>query len=69
MVVRIDTVFYHCGKAINRAGLWKDESRIDRKSVPSPGVLMKELARMDDVAPSELDRQYDDAMKHGLYED
>ena len=69
VVVRIDSVFYHCGKAINRAGLWKEESRIDRRSVPSPGVLMKELAKMKDVAPAELDRQYDDAMKHSLYEE
>ena len=69
VVVRIDSVFYHCGKAINRAGLWKEESRIEKSSVPSPGVLMKELAKMEDVAPSELDRQYDEAMKQGLYEE
>ncbi len=67
VVVLIDSVFYHCGKAINRAKLWRSESRIDKRSVPSPGVMMRELAKMEEASSAELDNQYDDAMKHDLY--
>ena len=67
VVVMIDSVFYHCGKAINRAGLWKPDSRIDKRAVPSPGVLMRELAKVEDANSDELDKQYNDEMKNGLY--
>ncbi|WP_418303952.1 MSMEG_1061 family FMN-dependent PPOX-type flavoprotein [Pandoraea vervacti] len=37
IVVTIDEVLFHCGKAINRAKLWQTESHIDRTAVPSMG--------------------------------
>jgi predicted pyridoxine 5'-phosphate oxidase superfamily flavin-nucleotide-binding protein len=67
IVVMVDYVFYHCGKAINRARLWKPDAQLERRSLPSPGVMMKELAKIEDLASEDLDRKYDDAMKHELY--
>ena len=67
VVIAIDVVYFHCGKAINRAGLWKPEKRIDRKSVPSPGMMMKELAQVEDMSAVELDEHYDDAMRTDLF--
>ena len=67
VVVNIEAVYFHCGKAINRAGLWKEESRIPRKSVPSPGVMMKALAEIDDMDADELNAHYDEAMHNELF--
>ena len=68
VVVMVEEVLFHCGKAANRAGLWKADAIIDRKSLPSPGTMMKELAKLPDDVPSEaLDEMYYNSMKHGLY--
>lgn len=35
VVIALEEVFFHCGKAIKRAGLWDPSKRVDRKSFPS----------------------------------
>jgi hypothetical protein len=35
VVIALDEVFFHCGKALRRAGLWDPDKRIDRKSFPN----------------------------------
>lgn len=68
VVVKIDDVLFHCGKAINRAGLWNPANAIDRKSVASPGVMMKQLAEVEDISVEDFDAHYDHAMHNELYE-
>jgi len=73
-VVRIDEVLLHCGKAINRAGLWKDSARLDRDALPTVGRMMASLARLGD-APAEIgdaqveqiNTHYDHSVRHDLY--
>lgn len=69
IVVRVDRVFFHCGKAIKRADLWNADRHIDRKSVPSPGVMMKKLAELEDVDPKDLDEKYETSLRDDLYSD
>lgn len=73
-VVRIEEVLLHCGKAINRAGLWKDSARLDRQALPTVGRMMAALARlgnapaeMDDAQVQQIDAHYDHAVRHDLY--
>lgn len=73
-VVQIDEVLMHCGKAINRAGLWKDSARLDRQALPSVGRVMSALAKMVDGAAEMSDAQvqqinahYDHSVRHDLY--
>lgn len=68
IVISIDDVLFHCGKAISRAKLWKEESKIDRTAISSPGVMMKELASIEDVEAEDLDAHYAHAVEHELYE-
>jgi uncharacterized protein len=68
VVIKIDDVLFHCGKAISRAGLWDPANSIDRKSLPSAGIMMKELAQLPDVDPEELDEHYRHSVKHDLYD-
>ncbi len=73
-VVQIDEVLLHCGKAINRAGLWKDSARLDRRTLPTVGQMMASLARLGD-APAEvgdaqvqqIDAHYAHSVRHDLY--
>jgi PPOX class probable FMN-dependent enzyme len=68
IVVTIDEVLFHCGKAINRARLWNPESRLDRKAVPSPGAMKVWLSGEDDSAAGAMDEGYYRSIRGALYE-
>lgn len=44
MVVHVDTVFFHCSRAIVRSKLWEEASKVDRKSLPSTGSIIAEVS-------------------------
>jgi uncharacterized protein len=67
ILVTIDQILFHCGKAINRAQLWNPESRLDRRAVPSPGVIMSKIARLEPDQAEKLDAHYDHRVRHDLY--
>ncbi|ARQ00383.1 MSMEG_1061 family FMN-dependent PPOX-type flavoprotein [Pseudorhodoplanes sinuspersici] len=67
IVVVVEEVLFHCGKAINRAKLWDPASRIDRKTLPSVGTMLAALAELKDVSPDALDAHYDHSVKTELY--
>lgn len=67
VVVTVEEVLFHCGRAVNRAGLWTTEAHLDRKSLPSAGVMMKALADIDDVPAEDLDTTYAKGMIEDLY--
>ncbi|MFJ2993149.1 MSMEG_1061 family FMN-dependent PPOX-type flavoprotein [Pandoraea sp. NPDC087047] len=67
IVVSIDEVLFHCGKAINRAKLWRTESHLDRKAVPSIGDMKAALTGMDKARVSEIDAGYYRAVRGDLY--
>lgn len=35
ILIALDEVFFHCGKALKRAGLWNADRQVDRKAFPS----------------------------------
>lgn len=40
--ISIDTVFYHCAKALMRSRLWDPEAQVERSVMPSLGKILKE---------------------------
>ncbi|MEK8032915.1 MSMEG_1061 family FMN-dependent PPOX-type flavoprotein [Ideonella sp. DXS29W] len=72
-VVTIDQVLFHCGKAINRAKLWNDDSRVARHALPSVGQMVSELNRLsgaeamsdDDIV--QVDNHYQQVVRTDLY--
>lgn len=73
-VVHIDEVLLHCGKAINRAGLWQDSARLDRNAVPTVGQVMASLAKLHDsqtemgeVQIQKINAHYEQAVRSDLY--
>jgi PPOX class probable FMN-dependent enzyme len=67
IVVAIDEVLYHCGRAINRARLWAPESQVDRKALPTAGRIMASLANLGADQAEKLDAHYDHRVKNDLY--
>ncbi|MEM1038835.1 MAG: MSMEG_1061 family FMN-dependent PPOX-type flavoprotein [Pseudomonadota bacterium] len=45
VVVRIDTMYFQCARAIKRAGLWDAESRIDPANLPKAGELVRSVVQ------------------------
>ncbi|MGN6232136.1 MAG: MSMEG_1061 family FMN-dependent PPOX-type flavoprotein [Trinickia sp.] len=67
VVVTIDEVLFHCGKAINRAKLWSEAARIDRSSVPSPGQIKSAMSGLDPAGAEAIDAGYLQAVRNDLY--
>jgi len=40
MVLTVEEAYFQCARAIVRSGLWKAESQVDPKTIPSPGAML-----------------------------
>ena len=61
LVIHIETVFFHCSKAIVRSKLWDPATQIERKSLPSTGSIIAEVSQgkmggedYDNAAPERI---------------
>ncbi|MGB6535862.1 MAG: pyridoxamine 5'-phosphate oxidase family protein [Xanthobacteraceae bacterium] len=43
LVVTVERAYFQCTKAIIRSKLWDEASKVDRKSLPTPGSILAEL--------------------------
>ncbi len=65
IVVDVDEVYLHCGKALIRAKLWDIEARTDRAAMPTMGrMVADQIAGFD---ADEVETNYQDALKTHLY--
>lgn len=69
IVIKIDEVLFHCGKAINRAKLWHSDSMLDRKSLPSPGEIVAAITGADSATAQAMNEGYYTAIRGKLYEE
>ncbi len=67
LAVTVESVYFHCGRAISRSRIWSPDTHIDRKSVPTPGAMMKVLAEIGDIDVDQLNDFYDKGMIENLY--
>ncbi len=44
LVIRVREVYFQCARAIIRAGLWRPESQVDPRSLPTPGAILAEMS-------------------------
>lgn len=65
-IVHIDSVYFHCSKAIVRSKLWDAETKIDRKSLPSTGTIVAEVSK-GRLGGEEYDRAAPERIKAQLY--
>ena len=66
LIVHIETAFFHCSKAIVRSKLWSEETKIDRKSLPSTGTILAELSH-GELGGETYDREAPEKIKAQLY--
>jgi len=73
-VVQIDEVLLHCGKAINRAGLWQPEAQLVHDTVPTIGAMMAAFAKMGDPTAqfdadqiTQVNANYTHSVRNDLY--
>lgn len=72
IVVRIDEVLFHCGRALHRAGLWSVNSRLDPGLLPTVGDVMAGLARLQGSSlaagqAAQANEHYAHAVRTDLY--
>ena len=51
--VSVEQAYFHCGKALMRARLWKPESQVERRSFPSLGRIIAEQTKAIEVEAAE----------------
>ena len=66
MVVHIESIYFHCSKAIVRSKLWDEATKIDRKNLPSTGTIVAELSG-GKAGGEEYDRAAPERIKAQLY--
>jgi PPOX class probable FMN-dependent enzyme len=66
LVVHIESVYFHCSKAIVRSKLWDERTKVDRASLPSTGTLVAELSH-GELGGEAYDREAPERIKAALY--
>lgn len=65
IVVDVEEVYLHCGKALIRARLWDPAARTDRAAMPTMGrMVADQIAGLD---ADEVETGYQEALKTRLY--
>jgi PPOX class probable FMN-dependent enzyme len=65
--VHIDEVLFHCGKAINRAKLWNNESMLNREALPSIGKMKSAMMGAGEKEAKLQDEAYSLNVRTNLY--
>jgi len=64
LIVDIESIYFHCSKAVVRSALW--DRKIDRKSLPSTGTIIAELTA-GKLGGEVYDRAMPERVKAELY--
>lgn len=67
IVVSVEQVLFHCGRAISRARLWDPNAQIERGALPTVGKMLVALAQIKERSADELDSHYAHEVKNNLY--
>ena len=66
LLITVNTVYFHCGKAMIRSKLWDESSKIGDGEFPSFGEIIKEEVRLEQ-SKEEMDAHLEDAYENSLY--
>ena len=66
LVVTVEKAYFQCTKAIIRSKLWDPASKVDRKTLPTPGSILAELTDGKMGGP-EHDRLAPERIKETIY--
>jgi len=66
LIVHVESIYFHCSKAIVRSKLWDANAQVDRKSLPSTGTIIAELSQ-GRLGGETYDREAPEKIKAQLY--
>jgi PPOX class probable FMN-dependent enzyme len=66
LIVNIESIYFHCSKAMVRSKLWDEKAKIDRASLPSTGTIIAELSQ-GRLGGADYDRAAPERIKAQLY--
>jgi hypothetical protein len=66
IVVRAESVYFQCPKALVRSELWNPEKHISRKSLPSTGTILADITA-GKVGGEQYDREYPERLRTTIY--
>jgi len=66
IVVRVETAFFQCSKAVVRADLWNPDKRRDRSALPSTGTILAEVSK-GRIDAAEYDKALPERVRSMLY--
>jgi PPOX class probable FMN-dependent enzyme len=66
MIVHIESIYFHCSKAMVRSKLWDPAQMVDRKSLPSTGTIVAELSK-GRLGGEAYDRELPERVQAQLY--
>ena len=66
LVVHIESVYFHCSKALVRSKLWDPRRFVERKSLPSAGDIISALTQ-GEVDAAKYDREAPARLEKNLY--
>lgn len=66
ILVHVESVYFHCSKAILRSDLWNPDKRVERSSLPTPGRIIEALT-CGEVDGAEADRAYPQRQLETMY--
>jgi hypothetical protein len=67
ILVTVKEAFLHCGKALIRSKLWREDYRIDKKDFPSLGRMIVEQTTPASVTVEQADVLVDESYRTTLY--
>ena len=66
LVVEVQEIYFQCARALIRSALWKPESLVDPKLLPTPGQILAELSASR-VGGEEYDRTWGDRARKTMW--
>ena len=66
LLVRIAEAYLHCGKALIRSRLWRDDYKVERSRLPSYGRMLKDQIDIVDSAET-IEVSVEKGYRDGLY--
>lgn len=62
MVVHVEAVYFQCSRAVVRSELWNPERRVDKRTLPSPGTILRDITARNAAVETFDGKAYDAAL-------
>lgn len=66
LVIRVESVFFQCSRAVLRAGLWDAGHHVDKQTLPTAGDILAALTQAD-IDGKQYDEELPQRLKTTLY--